>query len=274
MWNFNGEAMNENSGKNGVQLLDRAVMLLDLVSDAGSEGATLKALCELSGLNKVTCHRILNSLVEHQLLQKVQSDKCYRLGTKLLVFGAKAARGPGLRRQFQPALERLRQQTGETAMLMARDRDDSVCIDRYDSEYQMQTLTGSVGGAVPLGLGPGSLAILAFLEEDQQQAILARNRARLDSWPQLTAENLQLKLDQTRLQGFAIDPGELIPGIAGIAVPIEVSGAGVVGSLGLTFLSPRLNPEVQQHYVALLQEEVAAIAPLISPLDTRLRASL
>ena len=169
--------------KNGVQLLDRAVMLLDLVADAGSEGTTLKALGELSGLNKVTCHRILNSLVEHQMLQKIQGDKCYRLGTKLLVYGAKAARGPGLRRQFQPVLERLRQQTGETVMLMARDRDDSVCIDRYDSEYQMQTLTGSIGGAVPLGLGPGSLAILAFLDVEQQQEIMQRNRPRLESWP-------------------------------------------------------------------------------------------
>jgi len=266
--------MSENAGKNGVQLLDRAVMLLDLVADAGSEGATLKALGEASGLNKVTCHRILNSLVEHQLLQKMHGDKCYRLGTKLLVYGAKAARGPGLRRQFQPALERLRQQTGETVMLMARDRDDSVCIDRYDSEYQMQTLTGSVGGAVPLGLGPGSLAILAFLDPDQQQEIVARNRARLASWPQLAAEKLANKLQQTAEQGFAVDPGELIPGIAGIAVPIAVSGAGVIGSLGMTFLSPRLNAEVQQRYVALLQQEVAAIAPLISPLDTRLRASL
>ncbi|MFH8135481.1 IclR family transcriptional regulator [Pantoea osteomyelitidis] len=266
--------MSDNAGKNGVQLLDRAVMLLDLVADAGSEGATLKTLCELSGLNKVTCHRILNSLVEHQLLHKIHGDKHYRLGTKLLVFGAKAARGPGLRRQFQPALERLRQQTGETVMLMARDRDDSVCIDRYDSEYQMQTLTGSVGGAVPLGLGPGSLAILSFLEPEQQQAILARNRARLDSWSMLTPERLDSWIAATLQQGYAIDSGELIPGIAGIAVPVRVAGAGVVGSLGLTFLSPRLNAEVCARYVALLQEEVAGIEPLLSPLDTRLRTSM
>lgn len=266
--------MGESQGKNGVQLLDRAVMLLDLVADAGSEGATLKRLCELSGLNKVTCHRILNSLVEHQMLHKIHSDKCYRLGTKMLVFGAKAARGPGLRGQFQPALERLRRATAETVMLMARDRDDSVCIDRYDSEFQMQTLTGSVGGAVPLGLGPGSLAILSFMEADAQQAILARNRARLDSWPALTPQRLAQWLAQTQQQGFALDAGELIPGIAGIAVPIRVAGAGVVASLGLTFLSPRLNPEVQAHYVTLLQQEVAAIEPLLSPLDTRLRASM
>lgn len=266
--------MQDSPGKNGVQLLDRAVVLLDLVADAGSEGATLKALCEQSGLNKVTCHRILNSLVEHQLLLRVQGDKSYRLGTKLLIYGAKAARGPGLRRHFQPALERLRKATGETIMLMARDRDDSVCIDRFDSEYQMQTLTGSVGGSVPLGLGPGSLAILAFLSDEQRDATLARNQPRFSGWPMLTPERLARWVVETREQGFAIDRGELIPGIAGISVPIHVAGGGVVGSLGFTFLSPRLTPEVETHYVALLQDEVASIEPLLSPLDSRLRASM
>lgn len=266
--------MSDAQGKNGVQLLDRAVMLLDLVADVGSEGVTLKTLCELSGLNKVTCHRILNSLVDHQLLHKAQGDKCYRLGTKLLIYGAKAAKGPGLRRHFQPALERLRRSTGETVMLMARDRDDSVCIDRYDSEFQMQTLTGSVGGSVPLGLGPGSLAILAFIDEESQQAILARNVSRFSNWPALTRDKVQSLISQTSEQGYALDPGELLPGIGGVSVPIRVAGAGVVGSLGLTVLSPRLTPETVERYVALLQEEVADVEPLLSPLDTRLRASM
>jgi DNA-binding IclR family transcriptional regulator len=266
--------MNDVQGKNGVQLLDRAVMLMDLVADVGSEGVSLKTLCELSGLNKVTCHRILNSLVDHQLLHKAQGDKCYRLGTKLLIFGAKAAKGPGLRRQFQPALERLRKLTGETVMLMARDRDDSVCIDRYDSDFQMQTLTGSIGGAVPLGLGPGSLAILSFIEPETQQAIFERNLKRLHTWPILTSSRLRALIEQTAEQGYAFDPGELLPGIGGVSVPIRVAGAGVVGSLGLTVLSPRLTAETVQRYVALLQEEVANVEPLLSPLDTRLRASL
>jgi hypothetical protein len=48
----------------------------------------------------------------------------------------------------------------------------------------------------------------------------------------------------------------------------------VVGSLGLTVLSPRLTPDAVQRYVALLQEEVAGVEPMLSPLDTRLRASM
>lgn len=262
--------MSESTGKNGVQLLDRAVLLLDLVASAGSEGATLKTLCELSGLNKVTCHRILNSLVDHGFLNKIQGGKHYRLGTKLLILGVKAANGPGLRSHFQPALEHIRQLTGETVMLMARDKDDSVCIDRFDGDFQMQTLTGSIGGFVPLGVGPGSLAILSFLPPDERQQILARNIPRMKGYPVLTPERVTRWIEETAEHGFAIDSGELIPGIAGIAVPVTVPGTGTVASLGLTLLSPRLTPELIARHVALLHQEVAKIVPILNPLDKRL----
>lgn len=262
--------MGESAAKNGVQLLDRAVLLLDLVASAGSDGATLKTLCELSTLNKVTCHRILNSLVEHGFLNRMHGGKHYRLGTKLLILGVKAANGPGIRNHFQPALERIRQQTGETVMLMARDKDDSVCIDRFDGDFQMQTLTGSIGGYVPLGVGPGSLAILSFLPPEEREAIVARNIARMGGYPMLNAERVANWVAETAEQGYAVDTGELIPGIAGIAVPIRVAGSGPVASLGLTLLSPRLTPELIQQHVALLQAEIEKIEPLLNPLDKRL----
>lgn len=264
--------MSEVTTKNGVQLLDRAILLIDLVANAGSEGATLKMLCELSALNKVTCHRILNSLVDHGYLHRVHYGKHYRIGTKLLILGVKVANGPGLRTHFQPALERIRQITGETVMLMVRDKDDSVCIDRFDGEFQMQTLTGSIGGFVPLGVGPGSLAILSFMDREKREAILARNRPRIALYPELTPEKVEHWVAQTAEQGYAIDSGELIPGIAGIAVPVSVAGIGPVASLGLTLLSLRLSPELIERHVALLREEVAKIEPLLSPLDKRLNS--
>lgn len=256
--------------KSGAQLLDRAVALLDLVADGSSEGETLKSLCERSNLNKPTCHRILNALVEHGLLNRDPEGRRYRLGTKLMVFGAKAANGPGLRSQCQPALERMRRTTGETAMLMARDGDDSVCIDRYDGDCLLQTLTGSIGGSVPLGVGPGSLAMLAFLPQEQCEEIVARNRPRIAAYPALSDERLWQLIEQTRVQGYALDSGELLPGVAGISMPLHVVETGPIASLSLTFLSARLNPELIERYVALLREEIALIEPYLNPLDRRL----
>lgn len=73
-------------------MLDRAVFLLDLVADAGTEGLTLKQLTELSGLNTATCHRILNTLVGHKLLARDDKKRCYRLGGRMSIYGARAAR--------------------------------------------------------------------------------------------------------------------------------------------------------------------------------------
>ncbi|PMR76529.1 IclR family transcriptional regulator [Billgrantia endophytica] len=262
--------MTNHTPKSGAQLLDRAVLLLDLVAGGSREGMTLKALCEQAELNKATCHRILNSLAEHGMLDKDPDGRRYRLGTKLLVLGAKAANGPGLRSLCQPALTRLCQESGETTMLMARDRDDSVCIDRHDGSFLLQTLTGSIGGYVPLGVGPGSLSMLAFMAADEREEVLERNWPRIAAYPALTRDKLRRLIDETISQGYALDRGELVPGVAGIAVPIRVAETGPVASLGFTILSARLSSEMIERYVQALRDEVASIEPHLNPLDRRL----
>lgn len=247
----------------GAQLLDRAVLLMDLIASGEREGVALKALCDQSGLNKATCHRILGSLVEHGMLQRDASGRRYRLGTKLMVLGAKAASGPGLRSQCQPALARLRGATGATAMLMARDGDDSVCIDRHDGDELMQTLTGSIGGHVPLGVGPGSLAMLSFLSDAERDAVLTRNWLRIGEYPVLTQERVLGLIEQTRQQGYALDRGEIVPGVAGISLPIYAGEIEPVASMGFTFLSARVSPALVERYVSLLREEVGRLEPYV-----------
>ncbi|MFM0302199.1 IclR family transcriptional regulator [Paraburkholderia sediminicola] len=260
----------ESHVKAGAQLIDRTVLILDLVANSRGEGVTLKDLCEWTGLNKATCHRILSSLVGHALLSKADKGRRYRLGTKLLVYGAKAANGPGLRSQFQPALQRLRDATGETAVLMARDQDDSVCIDRRDGECLVQTLTGSIGGSVPLGVGPGSLAMLSFFDEPERIAVVERNVTRFSAYAALNETRVKELVMETAAQGYALDRGELIVGVSGISVPIAAVESGPLASLGLTFLAARLTPQLIEEYVGLLRAEVERIQPHLNPLDRNL----
>jgi len=260
------------SDRLGTQLLDRAVALLDVVADGGSDGLSLKEIAERSGLNTATAHRILTSLVGHRLLSRPAGGRRYRLGTKLMVFGAKAAVGPGLRSQCQPALQRLRRRTGEMVAVMARHNHDSVCIDRRDGDTVVQTLTGAIGGSVPLGVASGSMAMLAFMPEDEREFILKANGQRYGAYSGLTVERVRETIAEVRETGYALDPGEFLVGIAGIAVPIVAMETGPVASLGLTFLTAKLTPELVAAYAALLREEVELIEPLLNPLDTRLRS--
>lgn len=130
-------------------MLDRTVVLLDLVADGGVDGLPLKELAARSGLNTATCHRILNTLVGHKLLARDNRKRRYRLGARMAIYGVRAARGPGIISRCEVALTRLRRRTGDTTHLMARFNHDSVCLDRRDGECIVPTLTGSVGGFVP-----------------------------------------------------------------------------------------------------------------------------
>ncbi|MBB4103361.1 IclR family transcriptional regulator [Allorhizobium borbori] len=247
------------SPSGGAQLLDRAVILLDLVADGEAEGVTLKQLASLSGLNTATCHRILNTLVGHKLLARDDKKKCYRLGARMAIYGARAARGPGLISRCEMVLTRIRRKTGDTIHLLARFNHDSVCLDRRDGECVVPTLTGSIGGSVPLGVGPGSISMLAYLDEDEQDFIIRANLERYSAYRDLTAAKVRRLITDTRERGYAVDIGELIPGIAGVAMPILTEDNRPTASLGFTLLCAKLAPGVIEQYAALLKEEIGGI---------------
>lgn len=244
---------------NGSQLLDRAALLLDLIADGATDGMTLKELVLQSGLNTATCHRILNTLVGHRLLARDDKRKRYRLGAKMFIYGARAARGPGLISRCEISLARLRKKTGETTHLMARHNHDSICLDRRDGECVVQTLTGSIGGSVPLGAGPGSIAMLAYLDREEQDFILRANESRFSAFRDLPAEKVQRLIGETRARGYAVDIGELIPGIAGVAMPILDEAGVPVASLGFTFLCAKIVPGFVETYATLLRAEIDLI---------------
>src|SRR3989442_14545411 len=110
-----------------VQVLDRALGILDLLSTQGPELAP----AELSGqlvLHKSTLHRLLQVLEQHRLVDKNPRNGKYRLGLKLFEFGTKAVAQLDLRERVQPYLERLVYETGETAHMCILDRGEMLSL--------------------------------------------------------------------------------------------------------------------------------------------------
>jgi DNA-binding IclR family transcriptional regulator len=103
------------------------------------------------------------------------ATKRYRLGLALLALGAKAADTTGLLRLCHPTLMRLASQTGDTAFLMARSGFNTVCVDRQEGTYIIDSLTGQVGGQIPLGVGPASQAILATMPAREADVVIDAN---------------------------------------------------------------------------------------------------
>src|SRR5450631_1426142 len=98
-----------------IQLLDRAIAILH----ACEEGpASLNDVAARTGLPRATAHRLAVALEDHGLLRRV--DGRFALGPTLARLGAVASSGPTLVVAARPALEDLRDATGESVQLYVR----------------------------------------------------------------------------------------------------------------------------------------------------------
>lgn len=251
----------------GTQLLDRAVAVLKTLGEVGQEGATMAWIGETLGLKQSTTHRIVTSLERHGLVDRERETKRYRLGLALFAMGATAADGTGLRRLARPALMRLSAETGDTVFLMARSGFNTVCVDRQEGAYIIDSLTGHIGGQIPMGVGPASQSILAFLPPAEADVIIATNTPLYDRYGNLSSHDVKAAIKDIRDRGYALDDGQLVAGISALAVPILPRGRDAVAAIAVNMTSARLTPERLVSLVRALKQEVQQIEHALNPLD-------
>ncbi len=251
----------------GTQLLDRAVAVLKFLGEIGQEGATMAAIGDRFGLKQSTAHRIVSALERHGLVDRERETKRYRLGLALFAMGATAADGTGLRRLARPALMRLSAGTGDTVFLMARAGFNTVCVDRQEGTYVIDSLTGHIGGQIPMGVGPASQAILAFLPPREADVIISTNAPLYPRYGRLSETRVRDQVGAIRQQGYALDDGDLVAGISAIAVPILPKGRDAVASIAINMTSARLGPGRLDTLVDALTQEIRAIETALNPLE-------
>lgn len=240
-----------------VQSLDRAIELLRLISADHRVGVRLSHLVSTSGLPQPTVHRLLRQLVEGGLVMQ-DADRRYRLGHFAYELGLAASSRFGLREQCAPFLERVSQETGDTAFLVVRSGADSFCLDRKSGAFPIQVLTVEIGKRRPLGIGGGGLALLSFMPEEDLPAVLARVAPHLASYGGLTREVLLQLIAQARDQGYAVVKDFAVPGVTSIGVPIRDRAGQVIGAISVSAITARMQPR-EKMVVRTMQREVDAL---------------
>jgi DNA-binding IclR family transcriptional regulator len=124
----------------GVGVLDKAVAVLDAL-----EGGplALSALMGATGLTRATAHRLATALEVHGLVARDDEGR--------FTLGARMGRS-SLESAARPALERLRDTTGESVQLYVRQGSSRVCIVSLESPHGLRTIV-PVGAALPLDVG-------------------------------------------------------------------------------------------------------------------------
>ena len=165
-----------NGDRHNIQSVDRALLLLETIAEAGGE-TTLTDLANRTGLNISTCHHLLATLIQRGFAAKVSGRRLYTLGTRIVDLGH-ACLQVDLPRRAEPYLEAINRNTGETVHLAGLQGDSVITLALREAIHAVRVDTGKVGRlAAPHATSIGK-AMLAWLPEHETRRILGRGMKR------------------------------------------------------------------------------------------------
>ena len=221
----------ENGG--GIQALDRAFLILDIIADAGGE-AKLTEISTIAGLNVSTCHHLISTLYNWGYVARGAGSKTYVLGPRILHLSAACLRQVDLPRRAQHYVDRLNDQTRETIQLSIMQDTILVNVLRREARQAVR-VDGGIGGKSNAAHATATgKAILAWLPPIELSRIIAHQGLTGFTPNTITDfDKLKEELRLTRRSGFAIDREEFHPGVVCIGAAIRDHAGAVVGSIGV-----------------------------------------
>jgi DNA-binding IclR family transcriptional regulator len=147
------------------------------------------------------------------------------LGLALLTYAHRIVSAASVPAVIGPALDKLRDLTGETATFHLPAGTARVCILERESRLEIRRTVG-VGRHVPLYAGASGRAILAYLPE--QEVIIS-------ALPEEQQARVRALLEETRQRGYAISHEESTPNVAALAAPLfDPERHCILGSISIS----------------------------------------
>ncbi|CDY79597.1 Transcriptional regulator, IclR family [Caballeronia glathei] len=261
------DSTERNHEKAATSSLQRSFALIRALAASPEGGERVTQLAKDVGLTQGTAHRLLKALMAEGMVEQDERTKRYRLSLELFAIAARAQDRGNFRDLTRPALLRLSASLRDTVFLLARSGFDAVCLDRTEGPFPIRSFTGDIGGRVALGVGQGSLAILAFLPEAEREEVIRFNLPRMRDYQMVDEVYLRTEIARTRELGYTMTNTGVLEGMAGLAVPVLDRNGRAVAALSIGTLADRLKAERLPAAVELLRREANAIGPMINPFD-------
>lgn len=236
-----------------IQSVDRALVILDILRSGG------KRLGDISGqlgVDKSTVSRMLSTLAARGFVRRDEATGLFDLGVQLAVLGQ------AFHQKFQPArevgqlLDRISWLCKETVAFTYYEAGEAVYMDKRDGTHSLRTHS-RIGYRAPMHAGASGKAILAFLPEQEADAIIRRKPLTRFSENTITDPDiLKADLAHIRKQGYVISVEEIDIGTMGIAVPLLKLDGYPMGSISVSGPCLRFDETKKSTTISLLQDAV------------------
>lgn len=247
--------------ENPIRALAKAVHLLDVLAE--EREATPRQLAELLDEPRTTTYRLLRSLEALDLIEAGSQPGAYRLGWKLMRLGAAVVERLDERQAALPVMERVHERVGETVFLVVRRNWDAVCIERIEG-LRVQSLALRLGGSLPLHVGAGPRALLAWEpREVWEEYVVSGQLSALTEKTPTTRAALFRELEETRRQGYVVSDEDVTHGIASLGAPIFDYTGHVRAALSIGGLKSFVLGDARDEFVELIVAGAQEISSLL-----------
>jgi DNA-binding IclR family transcriptional regulator len=230
----------QSRGGGGIQSVDRAVQILELLARNGRT-AVGEVAAEL-GVHKSTASRLLNALESRGLVEQDSARGKYDVGVGLLRLASTVSARLSIVQRVRPVLERLADEFDETANLAVCRSGQAVNVDQAMGRSPLMTYDW-IGNATPLhATASGKIMLAAMSPAERSRALGRRPLPRNTDATVTSRRDLDAELRSIAERGLASTRGELVAGLNAVAVAVLDHRGVVVGSISLSGPDIRFDP--------------------------------
>lgn len=223
----------------------------------GEKTLGLAEIAAVLELNESSVYKLLETLVSGGLLAKDTFSRGYTLGIKVVQLAQRLGARFALTETAMPLIERLRDQTGETAALHVRIGTVRLCVGQLPSPQPVRLML-ETNHPYPLVCGAASKAFLAYLPAASLEDLVSQ-------LPASAGQALMRELPAIRKQEFAVSCSEVLAHTTSICAAV-LSRSGLplptIGIHGLAYhITESAIPDVGKRVVAIAKELSDKLAP-------------
>lgn len=207
-----------------VRAVDRAIAILQCFT-ADKPALSVLDIQKRVGLSRPTLYRLLQTLGASGLIKAEGDPQRFRLAHGVMELAHVWLAGLSKVDVARPILEKLREDTGETAALFVLREQKRICVLELESHHAL-TIARGIGDTGDITLGASGKAILAFLDDKRRDAIL-------DQVAKARRGELTKALEVVRSRGYGVSHGEVFVGAIALAAPTFNHNGEVAGCLGV-----------------------------------------
>ena len=241
MSNHTAEGETTGPAVSGVQSVDRAVSVLEILAQRGEAGVS-EVATEID-VHKSTAFRLLGALEARGLVEQAAERGKYRLGFGLVRLAGAVTGRLDITQQGRPVCERLSEEFGETVNIAVLQEHYAVNLHQVRGPGAVGTHNW-VGQLTPLHATSSGKILLAHLTAEERAEVLALSGMEKFTPHTLTAAaKLEANLAEARERGYAVTLEEFEIGLHAIAAPIRSRDGEVIGALSASGPAYRFTEE-------------------------------